>query len=139
MGPTYDVLSRKVGPSMELQALVTSLWADFTVPCARRELRRSERQLTVEQTAFWRAMAELAPDMHNICLHRLEEEALEDSQQERNRAYLLRAARDFFDVRWEESLVRPLAASSELVPDAFINYRSMSLVEIDRRDAVSGS
>ena len=61
---------------------------------------------------------------------------MEDSQQERNRAHLLCAARHFCDVRWEESLVRPLAASLKLVPDAFINYRSLSLAEIGEKHAV---
>ena len=79
MGSTYDLLSRKVGPSMELQALVTSLWAGLTVPCARKELQRSVRQLALEQTTFLRAMAKVAPDMYNISLQRVEEEALENS------------------------------------------------------------
>lgn len=62
MGPTYEALSRRVHPSMELQALAAMLWTDFAIPCGRIQLGRTgSRTRSPEQVAFWDAMAALAP------------------------------------------------------------------------------
>ena len=122
LGPSYQALTQRVGKSMELQQLGNVLWNELALPSARRELQHLERSdLTNEQAAFWSSLNAFSPELHQVVLHRAQEEAFEDLQKEKLLANLREAAALFFDQRWEVSLIRPLAVALKFLPDINID------------------